>query len=65
MALDRDDTDERLARLEKLMREAGRKPAAEAAEPRKADANARKKAAQAKAASPPPDSVVRRRSKRR
>ena len=65
MTLDRDDAEERLARLEKLMQEAAGKPSVEAAEPGKADANARKKAAQAKAVTPPTGRGERRRSKRR
>jgi hypothetical protein len=64
MTLDRDDSEERIARLDKLMREARPKPAAEAENPAPVDEKRSPKAAQAKAAGPP-DGAERRRSKRR
>ena len=65
MTLDRDDADERLARLEKLMREGRAKPAIDAENPVPGDDKRPPKAPQAKAAGPPPGRAERRRSKRR
>lgn len=65
MTLDRDDSEERLARLEKLMREARTKPGTEAANKAPSDENKSPKAAPAKAANPPAGGAERRRSKRR
>ena len=62
MPLDRDDTDERLARLEKLMGEARAKPAA-AQPPGLADVKGAGKPARAKSATDAPDRPGRRRSK--
>ena len=63
MPLDRDDTDERLARLEKLMGEARAKPAA-ARPPGPAEVKGAGKPARAKSTTDAPDRPGRRRSKR-
>ena len=63
MPLDRDDTDERIARLEKLMGEVCAKPAA-AVPPGPAAVKGAGKPAPAKSAPPAPDRPGRRRTKR-
>jgi hypothetical protein len=63
MPLDRDDTDERIARLEKLMGEARAKPAA-AGPSGRATVKDAGTPAPAKSAPPAPDRPGRRRTKR-